>query len=228
MGSSRESFQYDDEGKLLISVDSQGRTTRYVYDPRGNLVEKFIDDLNEADQLHANSARLYRLLISYSRIDGKIVRPLVALLSIADERIFIDIGIRPGSRWRAVLADAINDCEFLLLFWCCHSSPSAEVKREYEQAIAAGKIVVPVLLDDTPLNSELAQYQAVDLRGALGKHEGYVDVDDHLAGARPGSEEKRISRRWEVLLPDRESLADAYQHLSSILVNLLHPPTAGR
>jgi len=76
MGQSRESFQYDDDGKLLRSVDSQGRTTTYEYDQRGNLVRKRVHAPNEADPSHANSARLYRLFISYSRIDGRIVRPL--------------------------------------------------------------------------------------------------------------------------------------------------------
>jgi len=108
------------------------------------------------------------------------------------------------------------------LFWCCHSSSSAEVKKEYLQAIAAGKIIVPVLLDNTPLNPEVAQYQAVDLRGALGNHEGYVDVAEHIPSAMPGGEKTRISRRWEVLVPDREGFVHAYEDLCSTLETLLN------
>jgi TIR domain len=175
-----------------------------------------------AESRDANSARLYRLFISYSRIDHRIVVPLVALLSIADERIFVDIGIRPGSRWRAVLADAIDACEILLLFWCHHSNSSAEVKKEYVHAIAAGKTIVPVLLDDTPLNPDVAQYQAVDLPAALGEHEGYVDIAEHIPSATPGGEETRISRRWELLVPDRKGFIHAYERLCSIIEKILN------
>jgi len=96
------------------------------------------------------------------------------------------------------------------------------VKKEYLQAIAAGKIIVPVLLDNTPLNPEVAQYQAVDLRGALGNHEGYVDVAEHIPSAMPGGEKTRISRRWEVLVPDREGFVHAYEDLCSTLETLLN------
>jgi hypothetical protein len=113
----------------------------------------------------------YRIFVSYSRTDAWIVLPLVELLRVTGDSIFRDAdGIPPGSRWRAVLTAAIDGCETFLLFWCCHSSASPEVKKEFDQAIEGKKTIVPVLMDETPLTPELAEFQAIDVQGVMGGH----------------------------------------------------------
>jgi hypothetical protein len=85
--------------------------------------------------------------------------------------VFRDIdSIQPGTRWRVAISDAIDSCQTFLLFWCAHSSRSQEVRVEHDQAITLGRPVVPVLLDQSVLPGELAEYQAIDLSGALGDH----------------------------------------------------------
>jgi hypothetical protein len=113
----------------------------------------------------------YRVFISYSREDSAFVQPVVKLLRTGDEPIFFDIeNLRAGSRWREQLDAALTDARLLLVFWCLHSSRSAEVSREYQAAISAEKNIVPVLLDWTPLPAALAAFQWIDLR-RLGRSE---------------------------------------------------------
>ena len=117
------------------------------------------------------SPREYAIFVSYSRRDGDIVTPLVQMLRLSGTGVFRDLDhIRPGTKWRTVLIDAVDSCELVLLFWCHHSAGSAEVRKEYTQALQGGKLLTPVLLDDTPLSTTLSEYQAIDMRG-LFRHE---------------------------------------------------------
>lgn len=135
----------------------------------------------------------YRIFVSYSRKDAAIVTPLVNLLRLGGSGVFRDVDhISPGLRWRAVLIDAVDSCELIVLFWCRHSAKSAEVAKEYTQAMRAGKLLAPVLLDDTPLTDALSEHQAIDMRGLFGSHVGYVPESD----LEPPVELNR-SRMWE-------------------------------
>ena len=114
----------------------------------------------------SSSPREYGIFVSYSRRDGDIVKPLVEMLRISGTGVFRDVDhIKPGTKWRAVLIEAVDSCELLLLFWCHHSANSSEVEKEYTQALQGGKLLTPVLLDDTPLSAALSEYQAIDMRG---------------------------------------------------------------
>jgi hypothetical protein len=82
----------------------------------------------------------YRVSVSYSRTDSEIVGPLIQLLRIMDDRVFRDVdNIPAGSRWRTILTNAIDACEMLLVFWCCHSSNSVHVKKKCDQALVGSK-----------------------------------------------------------------------------------------
>lgn len=121
----------------------------------------------------------HRIFVSYSRKDAAIVTPLVQMLRLGGSGVFRDIDhIPPGVKWRAVLIEAVDSCELLVLFWCCHSSTSAEVEKEYTQAVKAGKLLTPVLLDETPLNAALAEYQVINMRGLFGRHVEYRLEDE--------------------------------------------------
>ena len=107
--------------------------------------------------------------------------PLVEMLRLGGNGVFRDIDhIRPGTKWRAVLIEAINSCELLVLFWCHHSARSSEVQKEYTQALQRGKLLIPVLLDYTPLSGALSDYQAIDMRG-LFLHEDTEPLGRHIA-----------------------------------------------
>lgn len=109
-----------------------------------------------------------QFFISYSRRDSNLVGPVVALLRASRAHVFRDAdSLEPGKKWRDQLSEAISDAEVLVLFWCHHAVESSEVGNEYRDAIAKGKDVLPLLLDDTPLPESLAEYQYIDFRGAF-------------------------------------------------------------
>jgi hypothetical protein len=164
----------------------------------------------------------HRIFVSYSRKDSAIVTPLVHLLRLGGSGVFRDVDhILPGIKWRAVLIGAVESCELLVLFWCCHSSRSVEVEKEYKQALTSGKLLAPVLLDDTPLTAELAEYQAIDMRGLFGDHVGYVPEFDlkppklHLHRPRGPIELPRF--REVICQPNEAAMAAAGKHLQESL-----------
>ena len=111
------------------------------------------------------------LVISYSRVDQRQVRAVVALLQAAmrgfEKAVFWDGDLEPGDLWFDELKSHIDEAPQLFVFWCDHSSRSAQVRREFLYAFERNKQVIPVLLDDTPLSDELAAIHGIDLRRAI-------------------------------------------------------------
>jgi hypothetical protein len=106
-----------------------------------------------------------RIFVSYSHQDAALVTPVVRLLRSTSDFVFHDTdSIKPGSRWRGALADAIRDANLVIVFWCLHANESSEVEKEYLAAIEAAKNILPVLLDSTPVPPALGEFQWVDFR----------------------------------------------------------------
>ena len=100
----------------------------------------------------------------YSHKDAIQVRRFVAAYSIGRDQVQIDADMRPGDRWREVVALRIQQAETVLLFWSASAAASVEVGAEWRIAAALCRLpcrLVPVLLDDTPMPVER---QGVDWR----------------------------------------------------------------
>ncbi|HEU4454764.1 MAG TPA: toll/interleukin-1 receptor domain-containing protein [Longimicrobium sp.] len=116
----------------------------------------------------------FRVFISYSRKDLHLIEPVVDLLRATRDMVFHDVDtIRPGKRWRAELDEALVDTNLLVVFWCRHAAGSKYVREEYEAAMAKGKDVLPLLIDDTPLPPSLADFQFIDFRPFIGSSHTY-------------------------------------------------------
>jgi hypothetical protein len=138
------------------------------------------------------ATELFEIFASYSHLDARFVKPLLAYLRPTGAAVFRDEdAIQPGRKWATVIADAIEACRVMYLFWCHHSASSDEVRKEYEKAIGLHKDIVPVLLDDTPLPPNLQEYQWVDFRVVIGKHEDVVEQSISLS---EGRERQRVDR----------------------------------
>jgi hypothetical protein len=126
----------------------------------------------------------HRIFVSYSHHDAVLVTPVVRLLRATRDLVFLDAdSIRPGTRWRAGIADALREASLVVVFWCRHSHESAEVKTEYRTAVRARKDVLPVLLDSTELPPDLTEFQWIDFRElARERHE---EAPAHPAAASP-------------------------------------------
>ena len=105
------------------------------------------------------------IFVSYSHADTDIVEPLVRMLRGLGSNIFRDIEqVELARRWQPEIAKAIASSRTCLVFWSSSAADSAHVAKEYKSALAGGKDVIPVLLDSTPLSSELNPLQGLDFK----------------------------------------------------------------
>lgn len=113
------------------------------------------------------------VFISYSHADAILVDPVVRLLRVNTSLVFVDTDhIRPGKRWRDEIGGALASSDLVVVFWCAHAAESDEVAQEWRSALTAGKDLLPLLLDATPLPAALHEYQWIDFRGMVGQHHG--------------------------------------------------------
>jgi len=142
------------------------------------------------------------LVISYSRQDRSLIRAVAGLLQAAlpgiDRSVYWDDAFQAGKPWWEQYTEAVEGSPQLFVFWCDHASRSTEVRREYEYAFEKHKVVVPVLLDATPLSERLALIHGVDLRGVVW-HEGRRKPGDR-GGMAELTDQERIDQSRE---PDR-------------------------
>ena len=102
------------------------------------------------------------VFISYSRVNGEVVSIAAKLLRAGGATVFQDVvDIEYGSDWQEALARAIRQCERVLVFWSLAASTSEWVEREWRMALKAGKRIVPMLLDKTPLPAELSRFNGM-------------------------------------------------------------------
>ena len=135
-----------------------------------------------------------RTFVSYSHDDAAIVGPVVRLLRVQNPAIFQDVdSIRPGKKWRQEIEVAITRSRLLIVFWCHHAQESDEVEAEWRTAIRLRKDLLPVLLDDTPLTDELAEFQWIDFQAL-------VAASHRSADEPPKPLASKSSSHWAYLL----------------------------
>ncbi len=116
------------------------------------------------------------VFVSYSHSDASLVAPVVKLLRVNKTLVFLDTDrIPPGKRWRDEIAEALAKSNLVVVFWCYHAYRSTEVSTEWKAAIEQEKDLLPLLLDATPLPSELGQFQWIDFRGTVGASHSSID-----------------------------------------------------
>ena len=102
---------------------------------------------------------------SYSKKDRRLVQPIVQILRSNAAAVFLDRdSIPPGDKWKEVLTDSLEIADTLLLFWSRDAKKSEWVTMEWNEAVRAGKRILPILVDETPLPKSLAAYQWIDFR----------------------------------------------------------------
>jgi len=109
--------------------------------------------------------RRLNVFISYSHHDSEFVSPIVRLLAALRNDVFVDTAsIEIGAEWARAIEEAIRMADVVVVFWCTHSSRSSWVQSECELARSLNKSLMPLLLDDTALSSDLRGLQALDFR----------------------------------------------------------------
>lgn len=106
----------------------------------------------------------YNVFISYRRSDEGIARSLASLLTMFGQRVFLDVSCIPlGVRWELSIQSALQSAETMLVLWSKRAAQSTYMPREWASRAQSCRIV-PILLDDSPLPEELAQWQATQLQ----------------------------------------------------------------
>lgn len=135
----------------------------------------------KSEALSVPSTPPHRVFASYSRKDARPVHELVRLLRMTGAPVFLDTdSIEAGERWRSALEAALVAADLVAVFWTRAAAESAEVAREYRRAMEMSKPVVPVLLDDAPLPTELAEFQGVALTDLFSPHDQLFDPQLHV------------------------------------------------
>jgi hypothetical protein len=95
------------------------------------------------------------VVISYSRIDEKEAERLTAELAACGIRAWRDKDMIPGgSSWRKAIVSAIDGCHVVIFLASKNSMDSEQVPKELDIASEAGKVILPVCLDDTKIKDE--------------------------------------------------------------------------
>ncbi len=140
------------------------------------------------------------VFVSYSHADASLVAPVVKLLRVNKSLVFQDIDdIPPGKIWRSEIAKALAESQLVVVFWCNHASRSNEVSKEWKAAIEQEKDLLPLLLDATPLPTELGEYQWIDFRGMVGANHNSIDAsatDIETSNSQPPLAVPSKSVRW--------------------------------
>lgn len=102
-------------------------------------------------------------VLLYARADAGQAERAVRLLRAVDA-VWHDRDLLPGEPWRAAVAAQICSADQVLVLWSARAAASIEVAAEWRLALACGRVLVPVLLDDAAMPAELGARQAVDWR----------------------------------------------------------------
>ena len=123
-----------------------------------------------------------RFFVSYNHQDTAIVGPVVELLRSTGAPVFRDADrIPPGKKWRVVLEDSLQQSDAVVVFWSVRAKESVEVEAEWRRALELRKDIIPVLLDDTPLDNLLSDYQYIDFRSIIRVGHPWESILEELA-----------------------------------------------
>lgn len=149
--------------------------------------EPGVFDPNIFDPSVFDTGRL--VFISHNHADKPRAAPLAIYLVAESIGVFYDDWeVAPGDSLVGRIASALGSCTHFLLVWSKHSAASRWVGTEVETALAsaiqAGRPrIIPVLLDDTPLNPLLAPLKYIRL--SEDREEARVQVVGAITGRTP-------------------------------------------
>jgi tetratricopeptide (TPR) repeat protein len=99
------------------------------------------------------------VFISYSARDRAVADRVCAALERRPLRCWIaPRDITPGAEWSEAIVDAIAGSRVVVLIVSSHSNGSDQVKREAELSVARRRPIIPLRIEETPLNKSLEYF----------------------------------------------------------------------
>ncbi|MFX0062409.1 MAG: TIR domain-containing protein [Candidatus Hermodarchaeota archaeon] len=136
------------------------------------------------------------IFVSYSHKEKSVVYPDIFRLNQSKYRIWYDEGITPMSGYHRVITRAIDKCSLFLIFISPYVNESKYIKKEIRRAIDKNKLILPIYINETKLDSDLQP---------LIEHIQGIQITDpqyyrKLTGALP-SFLKQSTSRYRSFLP---------------------------
>ena len=105
------------------------------------------------------------VFISYSRKDKDLIVPVIRAQEVLEYSAFIDYeNTPPGVNWEEAHMEKINYAARFILCWSKDSALSPHVEREWRLALESQTIIIPVIIDNTPLPQDLSHLNGIDVR----------------------------------------------------------------
>ncbi len=102
------------------------------------------------------------IFISYSSEDKTVADTICTGLETHNIRCWLaPRDVEPGRDWAATIVDAIEHCRIFVIILSSGSNRSSQVLREVERAVNAGKIVIPVRIEDLVPSKSLGYFLSV-------------------------------------------------------------------
>ncbi len=95
------------------------------------------------------------VFICYAHDDADVVHAEIEWLANQGVNRWYDEGITGGKVWREEIGDALDGADRVLFYVSKSSLASAHCNREIHYALDEDKNIIPILLDDAPLTSDL-------------------------------------------------------------------------
>jgi hypothetical protein len=104
-----------------------------------------------------------KIFFSYSRMDSVFALRLAKDIRGAGVDIWMDqLDIPAGSRWDVEVENALANASCFLLILSPFSQASENVQDEIAYALDAGKIIIPVILENCTIHFRLRRLKRVD------------------------------------------------------------------
>ncbi|SRR6266446_3753668 len=125
----------------------------------------------------ASGSERPRVFFSYAREDADFVNLIAKFLAPLPFPVFVDTeSIVPGEKWEDRIVDELDRATHVYVFWSKHAAASKWVAVEAKRAVNDGKVVIPVLIDQTKMPKYLSAYMGIDVRFVAGVNRGLYDV----------------------------------------------------
>ena len=99
------------------------------------------------------------IFISYSSKDKYVADALCHYLEEHNIPCWIaPRDILAGQSWAGAIVKAIRDCSAMVLIYSADSNTSHQVANEIDKAFSCAKIIIPFIVDSTPMNDDFDYY----------------------------------------------------------------------
>src|SRR5690348_3853627 len=108
-----------------------------------------VDSAPKAEAPRASEAGRYDAFLSYAREDSHfVVDRLCLALRERGQEVWVDVDITGGAKWRERVSRGIEACKAFIFVVSSDSVASEACRQELEAAVAANKLIIPVVYRD--------------------------------------------------------------------------------